>query len=410
MMQAPPVYTDFSQLAALKHGAKENEAENIDQVARQFESLFTHMVIKSMRQANLGEDMMGNNGSDMYRDLFDRQIALSLSQGKGLGLAKAMQQQLHSPGANRPETVQPLKADNTDKTSSHTLAKPQVLSMPLQHVLNPQKVPDTAIPLRHPSGQTTATDPVIPEQSYIHRPGATRGMRHIETSSSQREAALRAYGVIQAQPAETAMQHPIQSSGLNTQAVKPPAPLQTDVLRLDQAQKHAQTENTPESFIAKLWPAAQRIADELGVSPRVLIAQAALETGWGNSMPKHTDGSSGNNYFGIKGHGQWQGRHIDANTTEIISGKPQQERASFRAYNSIEDSFRDFANFLKTNPRYEGALAVTHNANKFVDALQKAGYATDPKYADKIKSIMNGRRMNTMVAQIDSGPTARQVG
>lgn len=411
MIPSVPVYTDMSQLSELKNASRQNGSENLTEVARQFESLFTHMVIKSMRQASLGNDLFNSNGSEMYRDLFDKQIALSLSQGKGLGLADSMIMQM--------KPVAQEAGDALGKSLSNTLPETKSSAADMTTLpIRPANPTDSNQAARTDTVTgKTATQPAA-QPSTAPVPGRTPGLSmHLPTAAdsnvitaSQRDAALKAYGAVHAPAVGLAMQNPLQANGINQNAVAAPAPLPTEVLRLDQAQKHAARSGTPESFIAKVWPAALRVANELGVSPRVLIAQAALETGWGKSMPKHADGSSGHNYFGIKTHDQWQGQQIAANTTEIVNGSAVREKASFRAYDSIESSFRDFASFLKTNPRYEKALSVTHDANKFVDALQKAGYATDPKYADKIKSIMNGRRMNTMVTQVDTGPSARQVG
>lgn len=345
MISSPAVYTDFSQLAELRHGSRSQQDQNLEQVARQFESVFTHMVIKSMRQASLGNDLFNSNAHESYRDMFDQQIALSLSQGKGLGLAEAMLRQMR----------------------------------PASAAISAEDVKANGLPA-HPQTADTAAGRVL-----------------------QKRLASGEYGPLRMTSPEAAMRKPISEKGLNRQVIaEPAAPAET--LRLDQASKSEARPRSPEAFIARVWPAARRVADSLGVSPRVLVAQAALETGWGKSLPRNEAGSS-NNYFGIKTHGQWQGSRVAASTTEMVDGRPVRERASFRAYDSVEASFRDFASFLKSNPRYSQALAVTHDANKFVDALQKAGYATDPAYADKIKSIMNGRRMNAMIAKVGSPGT-----
>ena len=363
MISHVPVYTDIAQLAELKNQQNKGQDKTLEQVAQQFESVFTHMVIKSMRDATLGNDLFNSNAHDSYRDMFDRQIALTLSQGKGLGIADSMLRQLGT-------------AEKTSSPVAFNLA-PAPVKSPADTSINAlTKEPQSALPATAQSAEAkqTAADNI-----------------------QQNRAALRAYGAVLAPSKEAAMQQPFAANGLNTaaldQAPKPPS----EVLRLDQARVHS-AKSTPEGFIARVWPAAQRIAEQLGVSPRVLVAQAALETGWGRHMPKHADGSSSNNMFGIKTHNQWDGASVKSNTTEIINGVKTRENSNFRAYDSIEASFQDFVNFLTRNPRYKNALENTHNPEKFVDALQKAGYATDPNYADKIKSIMNGRRMRTMIA------------
>ncbi len=365
-----PVYTDFSQLAELKN-SKATVGENLENVARQFESLFTHMMIKSMRQATPGDSLFSNSQMDTYQGMFDQQIAIAMSQGKGLGIAEAMLRQMAPSGSQVQTQPKPLIE-----------GLPSGLKLPVSV--------DDSMPLAQPQ----------------LRPKAQANPNAV--SATQREAVLKAYGVLPAPSTEYAMRNPLQAAGLNPAEVHTPqAPRET--LNLAAVERHSRP-GTPEDFIARVWPAAQRVAGELGVSPRVLIAQAALETGWGRHMPKGSDGQSSQNYFGIKTHNQWDGRQVAANTTEIVNGQAVREKASFRAYDSIEASFHDFADFLKTNPRYENALSVSHDAEKFVEALQKAGYATDPKYADKLKSIMNGRRMNLMVAQADAQNETTKVG
>lgn len=152
---------------------------------------------------------------------------------------------------------------------------------------------------------------------------------------------------------------------------------------------------TPQEFVEKLKPYAEQAAAELGVPARALVAQAALETGWGRHLPRHSDGSSSFNLFGIKAHRGWDGSAINHQTTEFRNGSMQSERASFRAYGSVEDAFRDYVSFLKANPRYADALRAGQNGVQgFAQGLQKAGYATDPAYAQKLTRVAHGNAMN----------------
>ncbi|SMF95804.1 flagellar protein FlgJ [Methylomagnum ishizawai] len=135
-----------------------------------------------------------------------------------------------------------------------------------------------------------------------------------------------------------------------------------------------------DQFVAAVWPHAQKAAAEIGVDPKLLVAQAALETGWGKSR-------NGNNLFGIKADRHWQGAKLTAGTTEFVGGAQVREQAAFRAYGSPADSFRDYVGFLKSNPRYQAALQHAENPRQFIAGLQKAGYATDPAYARKVMAI-----------------------
>jgi len=139
-----------------------------------------------------------------------------------------------------------------------------------------------------------------------------------------------------------------------------------------------------QEFIAAIQPHAERAAAELGVPARALIAQAALETGWGQRMGgRQADGSGGFNLFGIKAGASWSGARAGQVTSEYGSSGWTSERADFRSYRSIGESFDDYVRFLKGNPRYADALRAG-NVHGFAQGLQSAGYATDPDYAQKI--------------------------
>lgn len=145
------------------------------------------------------------------------------------------------------------------------------------------------------------------------------------------------------------------------------------------------------AFVDALLPHAEKAAAELGIPARVLVAQAALETGWGRSVMKNADGSSSNNFFGIKADARWKGGQVTATTREVVGGEARTVRAAFRTYESIEAGFADYVHFLKSNPRYADALQHGGNEQHFIEGLQNAGYATDPRYADKLMGIVGGR-------------------
>jgi len=159
---------------------------------------------------------------------------------------------------------------------------------------------------------------------------------------------------------------------------------------------------SPEAFVQRLWPAARKVAESLGLLPEVLLAQAALETGWGKKIPAGDDGSS-MNLFGIKADSRWRGERVGVSTVEYREGMAVRERADFRSYDSPEDSMEDYARFLKENPRYEQALKNAGDSRRYLQELQKAGYATDPEYAGKILSIMDSKRFSGIVAQLRTG-------
>lgn len=156
---------------------------------------------------------------------------------------------------------------------------------------------------------------------------------------------------------------------------------------------------TPEQFVAQIWPHAQRAAAELGVDPRTLVAQAALETGWGRHTIRRDDGAEAHNLFGIKATG-WQGDKVARSTREFEHGVERREVAEFRAYRSPAESFADYVRLLKTSPRYAEALDSGGDGRRFAQSLQRAGYATDPHYAAKLTAIAEGPTLRRALAQL----------
>ncbi len=146
---------------------------------------------------------------------------------------------------------------------------------------------------------------------------------------------------------------------------------------------------TPNDFVNRVWPSAVEASRSTGIPPQFLVAQAALETGWGKSEIRKADGSSSYNLFGVKAGKSWQGESAQASTTEYIGGSATQSVERFRAYSSYEESFKDYANLLRNNPRFSAVIG-SQDGTEFAKRLQQAGYATDPAYADKLARIING--------------------
>ena len=139
-----------------------------------------------------------------------------------------------------------------------------------------------------------------------------------------------------------------------------------------------------DDFVQHHRAAAERVAQDSGIPASFMLGQAGHETGWGKSEIRNKDGSNAFNLFGIKAGKGWTGKVAEVTTTEYINGAPRKVVAKFRAYDSFEESFRDYARLINDNPRYEKARAKTHSALAFATELQKAGYATDPQYATKL--------------------------
>lgn len=162
--------------------------------------------------------------------------------------------------------------------------------------------------------------------------------------------------------------------------------------------------SNPEEFIRDSWPHAQQAGRELGVDPRVILAQSALETGWGKKVHFTDQGENSYSLFGIKAGSNWQGKTVSFNTLEFRSGSMNRETASFRAYDSLSESYQDYVNFLQANPRYNNVLNADSSRDYSVQ-LQKAGYATDPNYSNKIERIRQGDLMNRVVSELKVSTT-----
>lgn len=147
-----------------------------------------------------------------------------------------------------------------------------------------------------------------------------------------------------------------------------------------------------QSFIQQLYPAAQQAAEELGIDPKALLAQAAIETGWGQHMIHNTSGENSHNLFGIKADRRWQGDRAMVDTIEFEQGVAATKKAPFRMYDSFADSLQDYVGFVKQNPRYEDAVKQSQSVKNYFTELQKAGYATDPKYAEKVIAVFEGEQ------------------
>jgi flagellar protein FlgJ len=160
----------------------------------------------------------------------------------------------------------------------------------------------------------------------------------------------------------------------------------------------------PEQFVRDVWPHAEQAAVRLGVDPKALVAQAALETGWGQKLIRDRDGVSGNNLFGIKADQRWDGEKLTVTTLEYDGGIARRQHDQFRAYPNLRESFEDYVGFLKDNPRYDEAIRGGLSAEDFASSLQEAGYATDPHYADKIRGILKSLRIDLALGGLKDSP------
>jgi len=177
--------------------------------------------------------------------------------------------------------------------------------------------------------------------------------------------------------------------GINT---APPAP---PVSRLAEPTRDW---SNAEAFARDIWPHAERAAAHLNVAPEAIVAQAALETGWGAYVMPRRDGTSSFNLFGIKAGSSWSGDSVTKPTLEFEAGVARREVAEFRAYESVAATFDDYSQILGSNPRYRSVRNHGADVPGFAKALQASGYATDPNYAEKITRVANSETMKKVVS------------
>jgi flagellar protein FlgJ len=337
-------WTELSGFQQLKAQARSDGGKSaLPAVARQFEAIFTRMMLKSMRDANasMGSDIAGSEQVNSYRDLFDQQLSLSLANGhNGIGIAKMLVRQL---GGKMAAADAAAKAGDGSKA----LAPPtvSVINANVRALLQLGSDKDD-------SDESGGMD-MMPSTADAASP-----WRH--TLDRLAQGAVDVAGT---------------ASGLLPGG-------------------------DPVNFVRALAPHAEAAAKKLGVSVRALLAQAALETGWGRHLPSHGDGSSSNNLFGIKAGGSWGGDKVSVPTLEYENGVAVRRRDQFRAYDSPSDSFADYARLIADSPRYAQALDQGENIAGFARGLVQGGYATDPSYVAKLTAIANSPRMREALAAL----------
>lgn len=331
-------YADFQGLARLKATAQNDPREALKTVAHQFETQFIGMLMKSMRDATPQNGLLDSQQSKTFQSMMDQEVAQKIAAHGGIGLAGMIERQLSQ---DTPGTAQ-NKALNETRPHAYPLhpAKPAA-QQPLDSTPRAFKLPP-------------------------------------------RDPSLKAFAL------NKSMQNPAPNKGAES---TPSVSMLADQATAISAQPTKKYWNSPEAFVNAILPHAEAAAKKLGIPAKVLVAQSALETGWGKHLPINASGQPSYNFFGIKADSSWRGAKQTVNTLEFEGGAMVQRKAAFRAYDSVSASFNDFVQFLQENPRYSQALADKSDPERFARALQKAGYATDPQYADKLIAIMHSGRI-----------------
>lgn len=345
---------DTNALNSLKREDASRTPQAAREVARQLESLFMREMIKSMRSATMKSDLMGPDpGQDFAYDMFDQQMSVVMSgQPGGLGavltaqIARAMGVDVDEAmkGMGKPGIggVESLKMGFAGVPSSELRGYRDTVS----RFGTAAASPDTAI--------TTAL------ASNVARDAAASGAGS-HASANSRFARW------------------ASAAGLNGTAASAAA-----------LSAYAPSPKGREDFVRSHAAAAQRVAQESGIPAAYMLGQAGHETGWGRSEIRGAGGVNSFNLFGIKAGPSWGGKVAEITTTEYEGGVAKKVRAKFRAYDSYEESFRDYARLITQNPRYAQAMRSTASHKDYAQALQKAGYATDPQYAAKLHRAIEG--------------------
>ncbi len=338
-------YLNFQRFGELKRDARGQSADATARVAQQFEGLLVQQMLAAMRAAARVDDGQHSSYLDTYREMYDKQLAQIVAGQDRLGFARLMLRQLPAdPGVAAERAAQPQAAGGLERR------------------------PPPAVAGEPPAGQALAA-----AASATRTPGAT------EASPARVAAAVDAARVV-----------------LNRVVAD-------DFAEVRRNTGHEPAWHGPAEFVADILPAARSAAAALGVSPRMLIAQSALETGWGRHTMRLDDGRSSYNLFGIKAGSDWQGPAVRRASLEYRDGILEPEVSSFRAYASPADSLRDYVDFIRSSPRYRAALERTGDDEQYIRAIHRAGYATDPGYADKVIDILNGDALERTLARLGAG-------
>lgn len=336
----------FDGLHRLKHAASQAPADpaTLKAVARQFEALLLQQMLAAMGKTSFGPNLLGETAAPVLQSLYQQQLATTLSQGPGLGLGSFLAKEL-GVRYGRP---------NAPVTAPASPAAPSVTPAPVDAPMG---------------GQPAATQPPVRVEPSPPQPPQNSPQPNPPGVPPRAAQATAATGA------------PSTAAAVNRPAT--PAAASSD------------SASAPRDFVASLLPHVERAAQALRVSPVALLAQAALETGWGRHAP-------GNNLFGIKAAGGETQSIQTLKTTEYTPLGQVVQHAAFRAYQDISDSVEGFTQLLSRSARYAQALGQ-QSVEAYARAIQRAGYATDPAYAEKLVAIADSPRMKAALGALGRG-------
>ncbi|MDT3274109.1 flagellar assembly peptidoglycan hydrolase FlgJ [Shewanella sp. SP2S2-4] len=355
-------FLDLGGLDSLRAQAQKDEKGALKKVAQQFEGIFVQMLMKSMRDANAvfkSDSPLNSQYTQFYEQMRDQQLSVDLSDKGVLGLADMMVQQL-SPETSHFTPASVLRDDGGMKM----LHDAKALNVPMQSAVAP-------------AAESTVVNHGVP--AAIARPVFEPDRAMDANSSMDIDTPNRLLAIDTPKPSWSEQSLSVVEPVISGQVLPTAAFRETQkIVRF----------GSREEFLATLYPHAEKAAKALGTQPEVLLAQSALETGWGQKIVRGNNGAPSHNLFNIKADRRWQGDKANVSTLEFEHGVAVQQKADFRVYSDFEHSFNDFVSFIAEGERYQDAKKVAASPTQFIRALQDAGYATDPRYAEKVIKVM----------------------
>ena len=360
--QVQDSYLDPNSLNSIKAMGRDKDPQALKEVAKKFEALFVQQMLKSMREANdvFGEgNYFDSQTTRFHRDMLDQQMVLNLTSGKGIGLADHFYKQM----------VQNYGAGMKPESGSEGEGSNGELVAPVEYKKSHGQTPDAI-----------ATDEL---DGWVDEFMRMSDNSNLHTMFSETENS----GAENADLVSPVINYALTPALLSKyQSIKPAGTQKSSI------------SSSQENFVMMLKPHAEKAAAELQINPDVLIAQVALETGWGKHVIHDQQGDNSFNVFNIKVGSQWQGDKINVSTLEYRDGIATNEKSDFRKYTDYSESFSDYVRLMKNNPRYQQVLAAGNDSAAYADALQSAGYATDPAYAKKIKQLLSSELLKGVTA------------
>lgn len=367
--QAPTSVADTTDLNAIRRAARENSPDALKAAARQFEVLFTNMMLKSMRSATPKNGLFDSEQTRLYTSMLDQEMSQTFAK-RGLGLADAMLRQMTN---NSRPPLADIKPEQGIRSDSFDTISPTTSTQEVKTV------------------QPTRAEQVAQATIEARKKALLESLATVKFGESSALDGLSGLSGAFAAPQQ------LMSSELLRQALADTIRQQQSLLgagkQAYQPSSYAVRANSSKpahvrAFQESLASEAEEASSATGIPAKFMLGQAALESGWGRRVIKNADGTTSHNLFGIKAGKSWKGKVVETTTTEYVNGVAHRKKQKFRAYDSYAESFRDYARLLKNNPRYQNVLANSQDAVGFARGLQRAGYATDPQYAAKLTSII----------------------